>query len=77
MGSLDGFGTSDEYYAASSATVTWWARPDVKSLGKIWSISPTIAQDAGDSDVYIRYLEQGKLKLDFSTGAQDSEIVTQ
>lgn len=75
MYSLDAFGTSDTSYAASSATVTYWTRPDSTSLGRLYEIEPTVQQDVGDSDVYLRYAQHGKMKLDFSdSSGQISEI---
>jgi len=74
MLALEAFGTSDEYYGASSAEVDWWSRPDVSDMGLAYEVTPVIQVDAGDSDVYHRYVEFGKLSLDFSTGAQSSSI---
>jgi hypothetical protein len=74
MFALEAFGTSDAYYGASSAEVDWWSRPDVSDMGLVYEVTPVIQVDAGDSDVYHRYVEFGKLSLDFSTGAQSSSI---
>ncbi len=74
MWSLDACGSSDLYYGSSSATVSFRTRPDVTNMGPLWTLSPTVEVDNGDSDVYYRYTESGKLKLDFSSSAQDSDI---
>ena len=74
MYSLDAIGSSDDYYGASSAAVTFWNRSDVTMMGPIYDLSPTIKQDASDSDVYWRFTETGSFKLDFSTSAQLSAI---
>lgn len=75
MFALEAFGSSDVYYGASSATVDWWTRPDVSDMGLVYEVTPTVQVDLGDSDVYHRYVEFGKLSLDFSSGAQGSTIV--
>jgi hypothetical protein len=74
MFSLEGWGTSDTSYGASSAAVDWWTRPDVSKMGRIWSLSPAVQVDVGDSDVYWRFVDFGKFMLDFSSSAQDSSI---
>jgi hypothetical protein len=74
MYNLEGFGSSDTDYGASSAAVKWWTRPAVTSLGKTWELYPAILNDVLDSDVYHRYTENSKISLDFSTGAQASSI---
>lgn len=70
MFSLDGFGTSDVNYGASSATVTRWPRPDLTGLGRVYSINPSVQANPVDWDVYLRYVEHGRLSLDFSDGGQ-------
>ena len=74
MYNLEGFGSSDIYYGASSAKNTFIPRPDVSNIGNIYELSPSVQQDVSDSDVYHRYTQFGKLSLDFSTGAQTSTI---
>ncbi len=71
---LEGVGSSDHYYGASSAKTAFLTRPDVSQLGKIYELSPSVQVDIMDSDVYHRYVQFGKLSLDFSTGAQTSSI---
>lgn len=74
MWSLEGFGTSDTGYAASSAQVDYWTRPDVFGMGAIWNLNASVQQDVDDSDVYHRYAETAKMTLDFSASAQTSSI---
>jgi hypothetical protein len=74
MWALEAFGTSDTAYGASSAAVQYWTRPDVSNMGVIYTVNPSVQLDTLDADVYHRYCEFSRLKLDFSTGAQDSSI---
>jgi hypothetical protein len=74
MFSLDGFGTSDTSYGASSAKTKFIARPDVSKMGVVWSLNPAVQLDTLDADVYHRYVENAKLTLDFSDSAQLSSI---
>lgn len=71
---LNAFGTSDTSYGSSSSQVDWWTRPDVTGLGCAWCTDPSVQEDANDADVYWRFVEFGKLMLDFSTSAQLSSI---
>lgn len=73
MFSLDASGTSHTSYGSSGAT-KWWARPDVSNMGSIWSINPSVQVDALDSDVYWRFVQNGKFSVDHSASAQDSSI---
>jgi len=70
MFALEAVGTSDTSYGSSSATVTFWTRPDISEMGRIWMLSTTIQIDALDNDIYLRYVDFGQLKLDFSTSAE-------
>ena len=70
MFALEAVGTSDTSYGANSATVTFWTRPDISEMGRIWTLSTAIRSDTLDADVYLRYVDFGRFKLDFSTGAQ-------
>lgn len=72
--SLEAFGTSDTSYAASSGAVSWWTRPDVSGLSKVYSMNPAVQVDGNDADVYWRYVGFGRLKLDFSDGAQEAVV---
>ncbi len=74
MWNLDVYGTSDTYYGASSASVHYWDRPRTEGLGREWGISPSVQMDLVDTDVYHRYLDYGRLSLDFSSSAQEAEI---
>jgi hypothetical protein len=74
MWSLDANGTSDTSYGASSATVTFWTRPDISDMGRLWVASTSVQNDVGDADVYWRFVDFGKFMLDFSSSAQDSSI---
>lgn len=75
MASLDGWGSSDDYYGASSAAVKWWDRVDVSGLVDLYSLSPTVQVDTGDSDVYIRYIKGAQLSLDFSDEAEACSVI--
>jgi hypothetical protein len=75
MWSLEACGTSDSFYGASSASVAYWERPDVSDMGKIWSIYPSVANDVSNSDIFYRYLEHGRISLDFSIGALTYNII--
>jgi hypothetical protein len=74
MASLEAHGTSHTSYGSGTATTKWWTRPSVADMGVVWSLSPSIQVDAGDADVYHRYVRQANLLTDFSTGAQVSSI---
>jgi hypothetical protein len=74
MGPCEAHGTSDTSYGASSSAVTYWRRPGTSDLDNLWSVNADIQVDSSDSDVYHRYTENAKLSLDFSSGAQLSEI---
>jgi len=75
MFSLEAFGTSDTSYAAGSAIITHWERQDLHRLNKVWSLSPSVQLDAGDSDVYWRYVQFGRFMLDFSPSTQSSAVI--
>jgi hypothetical protein len=74
MGPCEAHGTSDTSYGASSSAVTYWRRPDTSDLDNLWSVNACVQVDSSDADVYHRYIENAKLSLDFSSGAQLSEI---
>jgi len=71
---LEVFGTSDTSYGAGSAIVTRWDRPNTEGLGREWAISPSVQMDYVDNDKYHRYLDFGRLTLDFSNSAQTADI---
>lgn len=68
MACLDAWGTSDTGYGGSSAAVQWWDRPGVTELGSVYTLSPSVQNDVNDADVYVRFVENAKLALDFSGG---------
>jgi hypothetical protein len=74
MWALDAVGSSDTSYAASSAAVDFWTRPDVSKMGPIYSLNSSVQMDQGDADVYWRYVSFGRFKLDFSDSAQDATV---
>lgn len=71
---LEAFGTSDTSYGSSSATVSHWYRPNTEGLGREWAASPSVQLDLNDADKYYRYLDYGRLHLDFSTNDHSSHI---
>jgi len=74
MFALDGFGTSDVSYGASSAKTKYITRPDILGIEDIY-YNPVVAVDASNEDVYLRYCNNGKFILDFSNGNQISNII--
>jgi len=70
---LEAVGSSDTNYG-TSATVTYWTRPDVKDMGIVWNLDASVQQAIEDTDVYYCYLGTASMLLDFSTGAQTSSI---
>lgn len=74
MYTFEAWGTSDTAYGAGTSKTKWWTRPDVTGLGILSSLAISVTEDASDSDVYLRYVQFGKLMVDFSSGAQDSDI---
>jgi len=74
MWNLDAYGTSDTSYAAGSASVGHWNRPRTEGLGREWSTSPSVQLDLNDGDKYHRYLDYGKITIDFSSSAQTADI---
>jgi len=75
IASLEGVGSSDDYYGASSAKTKFWDRPDVSEIGRLWDLWPMLSADNNDADKVLRFLDFGRLMLDFSTGAVDSDIL--
>jgi hypothetical protein len=74
MFSLDAWGASDVSYGSISAKARWWTRPDVSNMGIASWINPSVQVDAGDAEVYWRYVENGRFSVDFTAGAQVSTI---
>jgi hypothetical protein len=69
---LDAIGTSDTFYAAGTAAVTFWTRTR-RNLSLLSSV-PEVTQDGGDSDVYLRYGKNGRAVIDWSSGAETSIV---
>jgi hypothetical protein len=67
---VDAFGTSDVNYGSNGA-VEWWPKIDPSPVGKLWSLYPSIAEASG---VYYRYLEFGRIKIDFNAGSQAAMV---
>jgi hypothetical protein len=74
MASLEGAGVSDTNYGATSGKGPWWVRPDVKGMGKVWTLNPSVQLDASDDDVYHRQSELARMTIDFSAEAETSSI---
>jgi len=73
MFSLDGFGTSDTGYGASSAAVVMWNRPTITGLDS-WSLNPSVQYGTDNTNVYHRYAENAHLTLDFGAHAANTNI---
>jgi len=74
MCALEAFGTSDTSYGSSSGKANYWSRPTVAGLTDIYTMNPAVQIDINDSDVYHRFMRGGHAKLDFSSGAQLSDL---
>lgn len=74
MFSLDGHGTSDSLYGASSARVNYFPRPNVTQMGTVYNLNCSVQVDVNDASVYHRYTTNAKMSLDFSDGAHLSTI---
>ena len=68
---LDGFGSANKSYGSTTAATKYWTRPDISNLGEYWEDEPSIAEDGNK---YIRYLADGKLTVDFTSGSETSCI---
>lgn len=64
MAELDYFGSSSHNYGAGG-TVSFYTRVNVAELA-IGKYQGNIFQDENDTDIFYKYLENGKLTLDFS-----------
>ena len=73
MFSLDASGSSDTSYGSSSAKTKFVSRENVTGIS-CWSINPSVQADNNDSDVYHRFVDYGKLSVDFSSGSETSSI---
>ena len=74
MFALEGFGSSDTSYGSSSAKTKYVTRPDVSGVNNIYEIEPSIADHPTDTDLYLRFVDNAKLLLDFSSSNQTSSI---
>jgi hypothetical protein len=72
--SLDAVGSSDENYGSSSGKATHWQRQQVQDVIGLCSLNPSVQADANDGDVYLRFVQNAKLTLDFSSGEEASSI---
>jgi hypothetical protein len=72
MYDLDGNGSSDSNYGASSAASKFWTRPTPAVLNNEEEDYTEVTQDTGDADVYLRYSGRTILKLDWSNNNQTS-----
>lgn len=75
MWCLEAYGTSDLYYGASSAQVKHWVRPDVTKLGNLWNLNACIGQDNGDTGIFHRYFDHGKISLGW-VAAGETGVIT-
>lgn len=73
MFSLEASGSSDTSYGSSSSKTKFVSRENVTGM-LCWSLNPSVQVDNNDADVYHRYVEFGKLSVDFSSGAESSSI---
>jgi hypothetical protein len=74
MWSLDAYGTSDIYYGAGTAQVKFWTRPSVSEVGNLWSQNASVSQDKGDTGIYHRYLDYGRLSLGWVASGETGAI---
>lgn len=74
MFGLEAVGSSDSYYGASSAAVTFWTRPSIYGLGRIWTTSPSVQVKGTDSNIYNRYVDFGRLDINFTSGYESGYI---
>lgn len=75
MFSIAAVGSSDTNYGASSANSKMWTRPNVYHVVNNENIySVNVQLDVSDSDVYHRYFNKGRMKVDFSSGFETSTI---
>lgn len=75
MGRADMFGSSDENYGSSSAAVKKWNKIDITKLYFSEDDPDMVIKNSEvNNNWYLKYLESGKLKLDFTAGSQGSDI---
>lgn len=71
---LDGYGASDVYYGASSAKVTYRIAPSIDDVGFFYEDVPVVVQDNLNTNVYLRYLDYGKLLIDYTPSSESITI---
>ena len=71
MWALGAVGSSSTNYGTNGGNAMW-ARPDLECME--YDLAPVVKLDNNDSDIYHRYLEDGRLSIDFSSGAEASSI---
>lgn len=69
MGAVDVFGSSSTSYGAGTAASNYWTRPDVDEY---WEEEPEIVLEG--TCKYLRYLNNTKFVLDFTSSSEDSAI---
>jgi len=74
MWSLEGFGTSDNNYGASSAAVKFWNRPDWAGLGKTWNLNPSIQIGLDNTNIVHRFAGDAHFTLNFTDGSHSSMV---
>lgn len=74
MFSLEAFGTSHSSYGSGYPRSKWWDRPDVLGLGNCSWLNPSVQVDNPDTDVWLRAVQFGRLRVDFSSGEQTCGI---
>lgn len=67
MWSLEANGTSSDYYGAGTAQVAYWGRASTSEMGKLWNLSASVQED---KEVFLRYVDHGRFKLDFTPESQ-------
>jgi len=72
MWSLDAWGTSDENYG-SGASVNRWKRLKLNTEA-CWSLSPSVINDATNTNLYHRVTDRFEFVLDFTASAQTWKI---
>ena len=70
---MDAVGSSDTNYGASSAQVNFWVRPK-KALGTSKKI-PSVTQDVGNANKWIRYGKNSRLITDWTTASAPTYVI--
>ena len=72
MWQLDAVGSSDTGYGATNSKSQMWSRPDVSRLEEEWE-DPVNSLPSNGNETY-RYLNYGKLTLDFTSTSESATI---